>query len=86
MSGSITMSSFGEAAGAPFECGTIRRAVEQLPRDEREALLMHWLRGLKYGEIAHELSLPVSGVQALIAGARASLRIMVETSTSTTAH
>jgi DNA-directed RNA polymerase specialized sigma24 family protein len=90
MSGSITMSSFGssfgETAGAPFDCGMVRRAVEQLPPEERAALLLHWLHGLKYGEIADELSLPVSGVQALIADARAALRTMVGSSQSAPAH
>ena len=77
MSGSMTMPSFRENGGAPFDCGTVRRAVEQLSPDEREALLLHWLHGLKYGEIAQELSMPVSGVQALIADARAALRTIV---------
>jgi DNA-directed RNA polymerase specialized sigma24 family protein len=86
MSGSIAMSSFGENSGAPFDCGMIRRAVEQLPPGEREALLLHWLHGLKYGEIADELSLPVSGVQALIADARAALRTMVVMARSTVTH
>jgi DNA-directed RNA polymerase specialized sigma24 family protein len=76
MSGSITMSSFGEN-GAPLDRGRIRWAVQQLPPVEREALLLHWLHGLKYGEIAQELRLPVSGVQALIANARAAMRSMV---------
>jgi len=77
MSGSTTMSSFREHGGAPFDCGTVRHAVEQLPPAERAALLLHWLHGLKYGEIAQELSLSVSRVQILIADARASLRVMV---------
>jgi DNA-directed RNA polymerase specialized sigma24 family protein len=84
MSGSLTMSSFG--SGAPFDCGMIRRAVERLPSEEREALLLHWLHGLKYGEIAHELSLPVSGVQTLIADARAAMRTMVGPSQSAAGH
>jgi RNA polymerase sigma factor (sigma-70 family) len=86
MSGSITMSSFGENARAPFDCGMIRRAVEQLPPEERDALLLHWLHGLKYGEIADELSLPISGVQALITDARAALRTMVGAPHSAGAH
>jgi RNA polymerase sigma factor (sigma-70 family) len=86
MPGSITMSSFGENGGAPFDRGLIRRAVQQLPPVEREALLLHWLHGLKYGEIAQELSLPVSGVQALIADARAAMRSMIGSPRSAVAH
>ena len=86
MPGSTTISSFGESGGAPFDCSTVRRAVEQLPPRERKALLLHWLHGLKYGEIAQELSLPVSGVQILITDARASLRTMIAQPRSAGAH
>jgi DNA-directed RNA polymerase specialized sigma24 family protein len=57
-----------------------------LAPDERAALLLHWLHGLKYGEIVQELSLPVSGVQALIADAREALRTMVAQPRSAGAH
>jgi len=57
-----------------------------LPPRERKALLLHWLHGLKYGEIAQELSLPVSGVQILITDARASLRTMIAQPRSAGAH
>jgi DNA-directed RNA polymerase specialized sigma24 family protein len=86
MPGSITRSSFGENGGAPFDRGMIRRAVQQLPPVERQALLLHWLHGLKYGEIAQELSLPVSGVQTLIADARAAMRSMIGSPRSAVAH
>ena len=83
---SITMSSFAENGTVPLNPGMIRRAVQQLPPVEREALLLHWLHGLKYGEIAQELSLPVSGVQSLIADARAAMRSMVGSPRSPVTH
>lgn len=86
MSGSSTMSCFGENGGAPLDRGMIRRAVQQLPPVEREALLLHWLHGLKYGEIAQELRLPVAGVQALITHARAAMRSMVGSPRPAVAH
>lgn len=63
---------------APVELREIRRAVERLPREQREALLLHWLHGLRYEEIAEELSLKLGTVQSRIFRARKALRAMVE--------
>jgi len=43
---------------APIELLEMRRAVDRLPREQREALLLHWIRGLRYDEIAECLDLP----------------------------
>ena len=42
------------------------------------SLLLHWLHGLKYEEIATEMKLPLGTVQSRISRARKALRAMIE--------
>jgi RNA polymerase sigma-70 factor (ECF subfamily) len=63
----------------PVELKELCRAVDRLPREQREALLLHWLRGLRYEEIAECLRLPLGTVQSRISRARRNLRTIVET-------
>lgn len=67
---------------APVELREIRGAVQRLPRDQREPLLLHWLHGLKYEEIAQQMDLPIGTVQSRISRARKALRAMIDTPTS----
>jgi RNA polymerase sigma-70 factor, ECF subfamily len=67
---------------APVELREIRGAVQRLPRDQREPLLLHWLYGLKYEEIAEQMDLPIGTVQSRISRARKALRIMIATPNS----
>jgi RNA polymerase sigma-70 factor (ECF subfamily) len=67
-----------ETQEAPIELSEIRRAVDRLPTDQREPLVLHWLHGLKYEEIAAEMNLPLGTVQSRISRARRALRAMIE--------
>jgi RNA polymerase sigma-70 factor (ECF subfamily) len=71
-----------ETQEAPVQLHEIRRAVGRLPREQREALLLHWLHGLKYEEVAAKLCLPLGTVQSRISRARKALRTMIETPNS----
>jgi len=63
---------------APVELSEIRGAVQRLPHDQREPLLLHWLHGLKYEEIAWQMNLPIGTVQSRISRARKALRAMID--------
>lgn len=63
--------------GAPFELKDVRRAIDRLPRRQREVLLLHWLRGLDYAGIARELDVPPSRIRSRIARARTTLRTII---------
>jgi RNA polymerase sigma-70 factor, ECF subfamily len=67
-----------ETQTAPIELREIRRAVGRLPSDQRQALLLHCIHGLKYQEVAARLGLPIGTVQSRISRARTSLRAMIE--------
>ena len=67
-----------ETQEAPVELREIRRAVDRLPQDQREPLILHWLYGFKYEEIAEEMSLPLGTVQSRISRARKALRLVIE--------
>jgi RNA polymerase sigma-70 factor (ECF subfamily) len=71
-----------ETQEAPVELSEIRRAIARLPREQREALVLHWLHGLKYEEVAARLGLPLGTVQSRISRARKALRVMIDTPTS----
>src|SRR5229473_6387112 len=70
------------AQRAPAELREIRGAVQRLPRDQREPLILHWLHGLKYEEIACQMDLPIGTVQSRISRARKALRAMIDTPNS----
>jgi len=63
---------------APIELQEFRGAVQRLPQDQREPLLLHWLHGLKYEEIATQMNLPIGTVQSRISRARKALRVMID--------
>ncbi len=71
-----------ETQEAPVQLLEIRRAVGRLPHEQREALLLHWLHGFKYEEVAAKLDLPLGTVQSRISRARKALRLMIETPSS----
>lgn len=71
-----------ETQEAPIELREVRRAVERLPQEQRAPLLLHWLHGRKYEEIAAEMKLPLGTVQSRISRARKALRAMIESSDS----
>jgi RNA polymerase sigma-70 factor (ECF subfamily) len=67
-----------ETQEAPVELREVHRAVGRLPQEQRAPLLMHWLHGLKYEEIATKMGLPLGTVQSRISRARKALRVMIE--------
>src|SRR5471030_262580 len=67
-----------ETQEAPVELHEVRRAVDRLPQEQRAPLLLHWLHGLKYEEIATKMGLPLGTVQSRISRARKALRAMIE--------
>jgi RNA polymerase sigma-70 factor, ECF subfamily len=63
---------------APVELHEIRRAVARLPPAQREPLLLHWLYGFKYEEVAKKMGIPHGTVQSRISRARKTLRTMLD--------
>jgi RNA polymerase sigma-70 factor, ECF subfamily len=62
---------------APVELREIRRAVARLPRQQGEALVLHWLFGLECHEVAATLGIPHGTVLSRISRARTALRAML---------
>src|SRR5215471_8104957 len=60
-----------------IELHEMRNAIAQLPRIQRLPLLMHWRDGMRYGEIAKILGVPLGTVQSRISRARATLRVIL---------
>jgi RNA polymerase sigma-70 factor, ECF subfamily len=52
------------------------RAIDNLPADQREALLMVVLEGMSYGEAANVLGIPDGTLMSRLSRARAALRTM----------
>jgi RNA polymerase sigma-70 factor, ECF subfamily len=67
-----------ETQEAPVELREVRRAVRRLPAEQRTPLVLHWLHGLKYEEIAAKMGVPLGTVQSRISRARKALRVMIE--------
>jgi RNA polymerase sigma factor (sigma-70 family) len=54
--------------------GALWRAIENLPPDEREIIVLHYFEGLRYREIAEALGKPVGTVMSSLYYARQRLR------------
>jgi RNA polymerase sigma-70 factor (ECF subfamily) len=54
------------------------RAMQTLPAEQREALLLVTLEGLSYSEAAHALDIPIGTLMSRIGRARATLRTLTE--------
>jgi RNA polymerase sigma-70 factor (ECF subfamily) len=62
------------AAASRYEVATLREALADLPRAQREAILLRELRGLSYDEVARALSVTTAAVESLIFRARRTLQ------------
>jgi RNA polymerase sigma-70 factor (ECF subfamily) len=58
----------------------LARAIETLPLDQKEALLLIALEGLSYGEAAEIVGVPLGTLMSRLGRARAALRAMTGTS------
>jgi RNA polymerase sigma-70 factor (ECF subfamily) len=56
------------------ELRTLSRSIEQLPAQQREALLLHEFYGLPYGDVAAAIGVSESAIGSLLFRARRSLR------------
>lgn len=63
------------AAVSRYEMATLREALADLPRAQREAILLRELRGLSYDEVARALSVTTAAVESLIFRARRTLQV-----------
>jgi RNA polymerase sigma-70 factor (ECF subfamily) len=63
------------AAASRYEVATLREALADLPRAQREAILLRELRGLSYDEVARALSVTTAAVESLIFRARRTLQV-----------
>jgi RNA polymerase sigma-70 factor (ECF subfamily) len=63
------------AAVSRYEAATLREALADLPRAQREAILLRELRGLSYDEVARALSITTGAVESLIFRARRTLQV-----------
>ncbi|MDF2765193.1 MAG: polymerase sigma factor [Rhodospirillales bacterium] len=66
---------------APTDRGAIRdlvRAMAGLTSEHRQVLLLNGLEGLRYGEIAAALEIPIGTVMSRLARAREQLRVALE--------
>lgn len=62
------------AAVSNHEVATLREALADLPRAQREAILLRELRGFSYDEVARALSVTTAAVESLIFRARRTLQ------------
>lgn len=60
--------------------GEISRAIDTLPHDQREALLLVVLEGMSYSEAAEVLTIPIGTLMSRLGRARAALRSLTGTS------
>ncbi len=63
------------SAVSRYEVATLREALADLPRAQREAILLRELRGLSYDEVARALSVTTGAVESLIFRARRTLQV-----------
>lgn len=54
---------------------TVSRAVMKLPRDQRTAVILFYVQGLKIREIADALNIPIQTVSSRLSRARQKLRV-----------
>ena len=54
---------------------TVSRAVMKLPRDQRAAVILYYVQGMKIREIAQTLDIPIQTVSSRLSRARQKLRI-----------
>jgi RNA polymerase sigma-70 factor (ECF subfamily) len=69
-----------------LERNRVREAIQQLPAESREIILLREYEELSYQEIATILNCPAGTVMSRLARARAKLRALLSTTWQTTAQ
>lgn len=67
-----------DAAFGPEEAGRIHRGLGRLPPEQREALVLKFMEGLSYEQIAEVTGSPVGTVRSRLHYAKAALRRLLE--------
>jgi RNA polymerase sigma-70 factor (ECF subfamily) len=67
----------GESQTASVEFREMQHAVARLSPEQREPLLLYWIEGYKYEEVAERLGVPLGTVQSRISRARKTLRALI---------
>ena len=65
---------------------TVRRAIEELPIDFREVIVLRELEGLAYKDIAAVVGIPIGTVMSRLARGRDRLQLILGSSSSTGGH
>jgi RNA polymerase sigma-70 factor, ECF subfamily len=58
--------------------GAVRRAIQALPPDYRDAIVLRYMEDLSYDEIARHLGVPVSTVETRLHRAKKQLRQLLQ--------
>jgi RNA polymerase sigma-70 factor (ECF subfamily) len=58
--------------------GTVRRAIETLPRDYRDVIVLRYMEDLSYDEIARHVGVPVSTIETRLHRAKKQLRELLK--------
>jgi len=64
----------------------LNRALQQIPADQRRAIVLHHLCDLPVAEVAREVGVPVGTVKARLSRGRAALAILLADETTQEAH
>lgn len=72
-----TVEQTAATAGAPDRSEVLRRAIENLPPEFREMIVLHDLEGRAYREIALIVNVPIGTVMSRLARAREKLRSQI---------
>lgn len=77
--GMLVEPSIAPAQPGRIALGEISRAIDTLPHDQREALLLVVLEGMSYSEAAEILTIPIGTLMSRLGRARAALRSLTGT-------
>jgi RNA polymerase sigma-70 factor, ECF subfamily len=72
------ISSVAPVADASLQLRDVERAVNMLPEEQREVLLLIGLEGLRYEDVANILDVPVGTVRSRLSRARNTLRLLMD--------
>ena len=65
---------------------TVRRAIEELPNDFREVIVLRELEGMSYKEIATVVGIPMGTVMSRLARGRERLLVILGSSATMEGH